>query len=202
MTRRKLTLQVITEDEGVHNVKLQDDMADEPRKRSLRKERWQSTRRISEKRKSNMQAEMKKFRKSSDEMLKKSRLKSQLQMKHQDEDLLNPIQQLDTLHENQEGSVFRPRGLTYPSLNENGLEKSKVRSSSMGNTCVRFQDELEDTPENSVFERESEQRDPDNKERFGENGSATKDMPSNQNSELNVDICVEMGDAAAADDED
>ena len=188
---------MITGDEGVHDVKLQGDMTDEPRKRSFRKERWQSTRRNSEKRKSTMQAEMKKFRKSSDEMFRKS----QLQMKHQDEDSLkagrkHPIQQLDTLHENQEGSVSRPRGPTYHSLNHNGLEKPKVRSSPMGNTCVRFQGELEDTPGNSVIERESEQRDPDNEERLGENGSAIKD--STKNSELNVDICcVEMGDEGA-----
>ena len=147
-----------------------------------------------------MHAAMEKFRKSSDEMLRKS----QLQMKHQEESSFkagrrqHPIQQLDTLHENQEGSLSRPRGLTYPLVKENDLEKPKVRSSSTGNTGVRFQDELEDTPENSVFEQESEQRNPDIEN--GENGNAMKD--SNQNSERNAHVCcVEMGDGAA-DEED
>ena len=183
--RRKSTLKLITEGEGEHNVKLQGDMAEEPRERSSRKERWQSTKRSPEKRKSGMQAAMEKFRKSSDEMLRKS----QLQIKHLKESSFKagrrqqPIQQLGTLHENQEGSSSRPRGLTYPTVKENDLKKPKVRKSSMGNTGVRFQDELEDTPENSVFEQESEQRDPGNEERFGKNGNAMID--SNQNSERN-----------------
>ena len=190
-------MKLITEGEGVHNVKLQGDIAEEPRERSSRKERWQSTRRSSEKRKSGMQAAMEKFRKSSDEMLRKS----QLQMTHQEESSFKagrrqqPIQQLDTLHENQEGSSCRSRVLTYPTVKENDLKKPKVRSSSMENTGVRFQDDLEDTLENSVFEHESEQRDPDNEEIFGENRNARKD--SNRNSERNADVCcIEMGDEA------
>ena len=138
--RRKSTLQIITDDEGLHTVKLHGGAANDNwehnRRRSSRQERWQSTRERLEDRRTSVEAQMEKVRKAA----RRSIMEVQHQMK------------------NQAPNSSKPRSSTYPTVDMENDRESGLQS-------ISFQDELEDfTSEQMKTCRGNNQKNPGNRE--------------------------------------
>ena len=188
--RRKSTLQIITEDEGLHTVKLHghhsaDDKWEQRRKLSSRKERWHSTRKRTEHRKSSItaviEAELEKVSKTAGVIAKTlhhhhhHNHNHHHQVKPQGHNSIMPKTSNNGPHtldiKNQQQGLSRPRSITDPISNMtqvDELKEPRPRRISEGSASrVRFQDVLE----------ESDRLD----DSFFEQSDTCKDLPHNVN---------------------
>ena len=215
-------MHIVTEDDGLHTVKLQDgkkeDNWDYQRKSSSRKERWHSTRQRTERRKSSIEAQIENVLKTA----RRSIDGAQHQMKKRNLFMPTvsklPTQLMgwpnDPSIKNDEQNLFTPRGRSssepnfniQENQNGNSFQESRIRFSSVS-SCVRFQVESEDgsSVQRSISEQSKtcekyKRWDSEYKEMARENESQTN-YGFQDNKGHSDEFCVEMKEAAYKEDD-